>query len=52
VDTLAAIVGSVTAVSLFNALNPHYPSLFALSPVPGLIAAGLIPSRSRKSTAN
>jgi len=41
-DTVGAIVGPATAFVLLGALNHHYPSLFALTLVPSLIAAGLI----------
>lgn len=41
-DTLGAIVGPATALWLLGAFNHHYPSLFAVTLVPGLLAAGLI----------
>jgi len=41
-DTLGAIVGPASAFVLLGALNHHYPSLFAVTLVPGLLAAGLI----------
>jgi MFS family permease len=41
-DTLGAIIGPVTALLLLQLLNHHYPILFALTLIPGLIAAGLI----------
>ncbi len=41
-DTLGAIVGPMTAFFLLQALNHHYPTLFALTLVPGLLAAGMI----------
>lgn len=41
-DTLGAIVGPATAFFLLQALNHHYPTLFALTLVPGLIATALI----------
>jgi MFS family permease len=41
-DTLGAIVGPATAFFLLPAVNHHYPTLFALTLIPGLIAAGLI----------
>src|SRR3990172_1340156 len=41
-DTLGAIVGPATAFFLLQAVNHHYPTLFALTLIPGLIAAGLI----------
>ncbi|MCX6967567.1 MAG: MFS transporter, partial [Verrucomicrobia bacterium] len=41
-DTLGAIVGPATAVVLLQLFHHHYPSLFAVTLIPGLIAAGLI----------
>src|SRR5207237_7681229 len=41
-DTLGAIVGPATAFALLPLLNHHYPSLFALPLIPGLVAAGLV----------
>ena len=41
-DTLGAIVGPATALWLLEAFNHHFPSLFAVTLVPGLLAAGLI----------
>ncbi len=41
-DTVGAIVGPATAFLLLQALNHHYPALFALTLVPGLAAAALI----------
>jgi len=41
-DTLGAIVGPLTAFLLLPALNYRYPTLFALTLLPGLLAAGLI----------
>ena len=41
-DTVGAIVGPATALWLLGALNRDYPSLFAVTLVPGLLAAGLI----------
>lgn len=41
-DTLGAIAGPATALLLLGALNHHYPSLFAATLVPGLLAAALI----------
>jgi MFS family permease len=41
-DTLGAIVGPASAFVLLRALNHHYPSLFALTLIPGLAAAALI----------
>ena len=41
-DTLGAIVGPATALLLLQAVNHHYPTLFALTLIPGLVATGLI----------
>jgi len=41
-DTLGAIVGPASAFFLLGAFNHHYPTLFALTLIPGLLAAGLI----------
>jgi MFS family permease len=41
-DTLGAIVGPASAFVLLAALNYDYPALFAVTLIPGLIAAGLI----------
>jgi MFS family permease len=41
-DTLGAIVGPATAFALLPLLNHHYPTLFALTLIPGLLAAALI----------
>src|SRR4051812_24185019 len=41
-DTIGAIAGPATALFLLSAFNHHYPSLFAFTLVPGLIAAALI----------
>lgn len=41
-DTLGAIVGPASAFFLLQSLNHHYPTLFALTLIPGLLAAGLI----------
>ena len=41
-DTMGAIVGPATAVLLLPLFHYHYPTLFAVTLVPGLIAAGLI----------
>ncbi len=43
-DTLGAIVGPASAFVLLAALNYDYPALFAVTLIPGLIAAGLIAS--------
>ncbi len=54
-DTLGAIVGPASAFALLAALNHHYPSLFALTLVPGLAAvvviAVLVRERERKPVA-
>ena len=41
-DTLGAIVGPASAFYLLAAFHHHYPSLFAVTLIPSLIAAGLI----------
>ena len=41
-DTPGAIVGPATALWLLSAFNFHYPSLFAVTLVPGLLAVGVI----------
>jgi len=41
-DTLGAIVGPATAVALLPVLDHHYPSLFALTLIPGALAAACI----------
>jgi MFS family permease len=41
-DTCGAIVGPASAVALLAAVNHHYPTLFAWTLVPGLLAAALI----------
>jgi MFS family permease len=41
-DTLGAIVGPASAFLLLQALNHSYPALFALTLIPGLVAAALI----------
>ncbi len=41
-DTAGAIVGPVSAFFLLQALHHRYPPLFAMTLVPGLIAAGCI----------
>ena len=41
-DTLGAVVGPATALALLAAVNHNYSALFALTLIPGLIAAGLI----------
>jgi len=41
-DTLGAIAGPATAMGLLALFNHHYPSLFAFTLIPGVIAAALI----------
>jgi MFS family permease len=41
-DTLGAIVGPATAFVLLPLVNQYYPTLFALTLIPGLIAVALI----------
>lgn len=41
-DTLGAIVGPATVLFLLGAFNHHYPTLFAVTLVPSLIAVALI----------
>jgi MFS family permease len=41
-DTLGAIVGPASAFFLLQAVNHRYPTLFALTLIPGLLAAALI----------
>lgn len=41
-DTVGAIVGPASAFFLLSAFNHHYPSLFAITLIPGLVAAALI----------
>lgn len=41
-DTVGAIVGPATAFLLLDAVHHHYPTLFALTLVPGLLATGCI----------
>jgi MFS family permease len=41
-DTLGAIVGPASAFFLLPAVHHHYPTLFALTLIPGLVAAALI----------
>jgi MFS family permease len=41
-DTCGAIVGPASAVALLTAVNHHYPTLFAWTLVPGLVAAVFI----------
>ncbi len=41
-DTLGAIVGPASAFFLLQAVSHHYPTLFGLTLIPGLLAAALI----------
>ena len=41
-DTIGAIVGPASAVVLLTLFHHHYPSLFAVTLIPGLTAAALI----------
>lgn len=41
-DTLGAIVGPASAFFLLHAVNHHYPTLFAITLIPGLLAVALI----------
>jgi MFS family permease len=41
-DTLGAIVGPATAFFLLGVFHHHYPTLFAVTLIPSLIAVGLI----------
>jgi MFS family permease len=41
-DTLGAIVGPATAFFLLDVFNHHYPTLFAVTLIPSLIAVALI----------
>ena len=51
-DTVGAIVGPASALFLLAAVNHHYPSLFALTLIPGitaaLVIAFLVRERERK----
>jgi MFS family permease len=51
-DTLGAIVGPASAFFLLSAVNHHYPTLFALTLIPGLLAVAaitfLVRERERK----
>jgi len=55
-DTVGAIAGPATALLLLRAFHHHYPSLFAATLVPGLMAAGLmaflVKERERKPVAH
>ncbi len=39
-DTLGAIVGPATAFAMLPWVGHHYPTLFALMVIPGLLAGG------------
>jgi MFS family permease len=41
-DTCGAIVGPLTALALLQMIGPEYPTLFALTLIPGLLAALVI----------
>ena len=41
-DTLGAIVGPASGLLLLSLVHDHYPSLFALTLIPGLIAAAFL----------
>lgn len=41
-DTIGAIIGPATAFLLLSAFHHHYPPLFAVTLIPGLLAAGLV----------
>ena len=41
-DTVGAIIGPITALLLLPLLHHHYPSIFALTLIPGLAAAAII----------
>ncbi len=41
-DTVGAIAGPASAFVLLGVVNHHYPTLFALTLIPGLAAAGVI----------
>jgi MFS family permease len=41
-DTVGAIVGPATALWLLGVFDYHYPSLFAITLVPGLMAVGVV----------
>jgi MFS family permease len=47
-DTLGAIVGPASAFFLLGAFHHHYPSLFAVTLVPSLIAVALMASAVRE----
>lgn len=41
-DTLGAIVGPATALLLLPLVGHHYPTLFALTLIPGLLAVAAV----------
>ena len=41
-DTCGAIIGPLTALALLQLIGPKYPTLFALTVIPGLLAALVI----------
>ena len=41
-DTFGAIIGPATAFILLGALDQHYPTLFALTLIPGLLAVAMM----------
>jgi MFS family permease len=41
-DTLGAVIGPATAFALLALIGHHYPTLFALTLIPGLLAVGLM----------
>jgi hypothetical protein len=41
-DTLGAIVGPASAFFLLQAVNHHYPTLFGLTLIPGLLAVAFV----------
>src|SRR5580704_19176750 len=55
-DTIGAIAGPASAFFLLGVFHHHYPSLFAATLVPGLLAAGLmaflVKERGRKPVAH
>lgn len=55
-DTLGAIVGPATAFALLPLLSYHYPTLFVLTLIPGLLAAAaimvLVKERERRPIAH
>ena len=41
-DTLGAVIGPATAFALLALIGNHYPTLFALTLIPGLLAVGMM----------